>query len=133
VIYHCKVGIMLCILDTLASSIHFSGAMKLTFFKASLLRKLRAVDKSKSKYEWSEWSKRTYTYYIVSYHCYGHNNLRVLTYAFFGKPIVYNEFIVISLYDSYISFFCILLREYMKVIAIFNLLHNKHERSCCFK
>ena len=61
--YHCKVGIMLCILDTLASSIHFSGAMKLTFFKASLLRKLRAFDNRKRKFEWSEWSKRTYTFY----------------------------------------------------------------------
>ena len=46
-----------------SSSMHFSGAMKVPFFKASLLRKLRAVDKSKSKYEWSEWSKRTYTFY----------------------------------------------------------------------
>ena len=44
-------------------SMHFSGAMKIPFFKASLLRKLRAVDKSKSKNEWSEWSKRTYTFY----------------------------------------------------------------------
>ena len=60
---------MLCILDTQACSMHVSGAMNILFYKASLLRKLRAVDKSKSKYEWSEWSKRTYTYYIVSYHC----------------------------------------------------------------
>ena len=82
------VGIMLCILATRVArildtiSMHFSGSMNVPFFKASLLRKLRAVDKRKSKYEWSEWSKRTYTYYIVSYHCNGHNNLRVLTYAF---------------------------------------------------
>ena len=82
----------------------FSGAMKLTFLKASLLRKLRAVDKSKSKYEWSEWSKRTYTYYIVSYRCNGHNNLRVLTYAYYGKPIVYNEIIVISSYISILMY-----------------------------
>ena len=52
-----------------SSRMHSIGAMKVPFFKASLLRKLRAVDKSKSKNEWSEWSKRTYTYYIVSYHC----------------------------------------------------------------
>ena len=52
---------------------HSIGAMKVPFYKASLLRKRSAVDKSKSKYEWSEWSKRTYTYDIVSYHCNGHN------------------------------------------------------------
>ena len=83
---------------------HSSGAMKIPFFKASLLRKLRAVDKRKSKYEWSEWSKRTYTYYIVSYHCNGHNNLRVLTYAFYWKPNVYNEIIVISSYISFLMY-----------------------------
>ena len=48
---------------------HSSGAMKIPFFKAFLLRKLTAVDNKKSKYECSEWSKRTYTYYIVIYHC----------------------------------------------------------------
>ena len=63
VIYHCKVGVLLCILDTLAISMHFSGALKIPFFKASLLRKLRAVDNRKSNFEWSEWSKRTYTFY----------------------------------------------------------------------
>ena len=51
-----------------SSRMHSIGAMKVPFFKASLLRKLRAVKKSKSKNEWSEWSKRTYTYYIVIYH-----------------------------------------------------------------
>ena len=87
-----------------SSSMHSSGAMKVPFFKASLLRKLRAVKKSKSKNEWSEWSKRTYTYDIVTYHCNGHNNLRVLTYAFYGKPIVYNEIIVISSYISFLMY-----------------------------
>ena len=58
-------SIVVCFID----SMHSSGAMKVPFFKASLLRKLRAVDKSKSKNEWSELSKRAYTYYIVSYHC----------------------------------------------------------------
>ena len=52
-------SIVVCIID----SMDFSGAIKIPFFKASLLRKLRAVDKRKSKYEWSEWSKRTYTFY----------------------------------------------------------------------
>ena len=52
-----------------SSSMHSFGAMKVAFYKASLLRKRSALDKSKRKYEWSEWSKRTYTYYIVSYHC----------------------------------------------------------------
>ena len=83
---------------------HSSGAMKVPFFKASLLLKVRAVDKRKSKYEWSEWSKRTYTYYIVSYHCNGQNNLRVLTYAFLRKPNVYNEIIVISSYISFLMY-----------------------------
>ena len=52
-------SIVVCIID----SMHSSVALKIPFFKASLLRKLRAVDKRKSKYEWSEWSKRTYTFY----------------------------------------------------------------------
>ena len=67
VIYHCKVGIMLCILDTLVVAIS-SGAMKLPFSSISSSQ-AQSFDKSKSKYEWSEWSKRTYTYYIGSYHC----------------------------------------------------------------
>ena len=87
-----------------SSSMHSFGAMKVAFYKASLLRKRRAVDKSKRKYEWSEWSKRTYTYYIVSYHCNGHNNLRVLTYPFYGKDIVYDEIIVISSYISFLMY-----------------------------
>ena len=83
---------------------HSFGAMKVAFYKASLLRKLRAVDKSKSKYEWSEWSKRTYIYYIVSYHCNGHNNLRVLKYPFYGKHIVHDKNIVISSYISFLMY-----------------------------
>ena len=45
------VGIMLCILATRVArildtiSMHFSGSMNVPFFKASLLRKLSAVDK----------------------------------------------------------------------------------------
>ena len=54
-------SIVVCII--VIDSMHSIGAMKVPFFKASLLRKLRAVNKRKSKYELSEWSKRTYTFY----------------------------------------------------------------------
>ena len=37
-------SIVVCIID----SMHSSGALKIPFFKASLLRKLRAVDNKKS-------------------------------------------------------------------------------------